>query len=615
MSRHLRPFLAFALTLLFVPAPASASLRGVWDFITNGSVFNSALPSGSEQPALRPGATYSTGGHDVVEQWFAFTTRSRVVGRETSRSIWLGRNQDQAGFKISNILDARRSLLIDPTALVSYTDPAWSPDGRYLAYVQTDAMLSQTSIYVQEYLIGDDMATAATAVGDPILVIAGAPGQSNRNPVWSPAGGAIAYSSLAAGPSQDIWTIAVDPASRTVGDPLRVTFDNAHSETNPSWGPDGRIVYVSNRYGPTQLEIVDISDGSVVLAELNFTSISHRNPSWAPDGASIYYEAPQDEKSDLNPDIWRLDLATQSKCDIYLDSRGDADPDVSHYTNTTIDGIPYNLFLMSSQAAGFGVCVWRGSAVSCAPALPIGVDISPTTLNLGGQGKNLTVTVTMPPESRAAGYRAIVDKSDHGKGIPDGVEGVKNRNTILVSPTFLGMSAPTSEINGSPYAAIDNVSKGGEEAFQMNMERKAIEAYLVGLGLVDRKVECRVTAYSALRGRQFVGYAYLRLASNTTSGQTALLQQNAPNPFNPMTSIRFSLAKPGQVTVRVFNVRGELVATVARGYYDEGAHEATWNGTSSRGKVASGVYFARADAVDETGAEISSNVIKMVLAE
>jgi hypothetical protein len=222
----------------------------------------------------------------------------------------------------------------------------------------------------------------------------------------------------------------------------------------------------------------------------------------------------------------------------------------------------------------------------------------------------------MPPETRAAGYRALVDVFDHGKGIPPGVEGVKNRNTILVSPTFLGLSAPTSAINGSPFAAIDNLSsKSGEEAFQMNMDRKEVEALLIARGLVDRPVECLITAYSNLRGRQFKGYAYLQLASNTKSGQTALMEQNSPNPFNPRTNIRFSLAKPGEVAVRIFNVHGELVATVARGHYSEGAHEAAWDGSSTRGKVASGVYFARADAVDETGAQVSSNVVKMVLTE
>jgi hypothetical protein len=602
------------LALALVPRPASATLRGVWDFITNGGAFNTGLPHGAQQPALRPGATFSTGGHQTVEQWFAFTTRSTVVGHEGSRSIWLARNQDQIGFRVTDILDARRPLLRDPTALISYNDPAWSPDGRYLAYVETDAGATRTSIYVQEYLLGNDAATASTAVGEPLLVVPHTFGRLTLSPAWNAAGDAIAFSS-AAGGTRDIWVVSIDAPSRTVGTPVRVTFDNLRSETEPSWGPGGRIVYATNKFGPIALEIVNIDDGTFTMAETNFIPISHRNPSFSPDGAAIYYEAAEDENPDLNPNIWRLDLANQTKCEIFLDTYGDSDPDVSRITNTTTDGIPYHTFLMSSQAAGFGICIWRGSAVACAPELPLGVRITPSVLNRDSNGNNITVTVTMPPEVRALGYRAYVDVFDHGKGIPAGFEGIKNRTTILASPTFLGMTAPISAINGSPIASIDNVGKAGEEAFQMNMDRKAVEAHLVGLGLVDQDVECRVTAYSNLKGRQFVGYGYFRLSSATKSGQTARLEQNSPNPFNPRTNIRFSLAKAGRVAVRVFDAHGGLVATVAQGHYPSGSHQVAWDGHSARGRVASGIYFARADALEEDGAIVSSNVVKMVMAK
>jgi hypothetical protein len=600
---------------LFFATPAAATLRGVWDYITNGTAFNAGLPNGCEQPALRPGVTFSTGGHSTVETWFAFTTRSGVIGRETARSIWIARNQDQIGFRVTDILQARRPLVLDPTAGVSYADPAWSPNGRYLAYVKTDAFLSRTAIYVQEFRLGDDIATAATPVGAPLLVVPADPSVMNRNPAWSPEGDALAYTSTAAGPSQDIWTIPVDPASRAVGTPVRATLDDARAESNPSWGPGNRIVYITNRYGRGVLEIVDLDDHGTRLAETNFSDVSHRNPSFAPDGDHIYYEAAEDEDPDRNPDIWVLDLATQSKCDIHLDASGDADPDVSRLTNFTAEGLPYHLFLTTSQAGAFGVCVWRGSAVGCLPPLPIGVAINPATLNPGSQGKSVVVTVTMPPETRALGYRARVDVPDHGAGIPAGFEGVKNRNTILGSPTFLGLTAPTSDINGSPYAAVDNGSKRGEEYFQINMDRKEVEARLVALGLVDQFVPCRVTAYSNLKGRQFTGYGYVKIASNNKSGQVVRVQQNAPNPFNPSTRIPFSLARAGEATVRIYDVRGACVATVARGYFEAGSHVAVWNGATARGRAPSGVYFAKAAATGAGGEEVAGDVVKMVLAK
>ena len=608
------------LPLLFLspclaPAPAQAALRGAWDYVTNGSAFNLGLLNGCEQPALRGGVIEPTGGHDHVEYWFAFSTRSTVVGRETSRSIWLGRNRDQIGFRVADIFDARRPLLRDATGQISYTDPTWSPDGRFLAYVKTDHVITQAAIYLQEFGNSTLSAEAATPIGAPILVAASTIGIQHRHPAWNPTGDAIAFTSNAAGPSLDIWTVPFDAASKAVGTATRATTDDARSEANPSWGPGNQIVYVTNRYGPSVLEIVDLDDSSVRLADPNFREVSHRNPSWSPDGASIYYDAPQDEDPGANSDIWKLDLATGSKCDLYLDTRGDADPDVSRLTNATADGMPYNLFLMSSQAAAFGVTIWRGSAVGCAPALPIGVEVSPATLNLGSRGRTLQVIVTMPPETRALGYVAQVDVAEHGGGIPAGYEGVKNRTTIIGSPTFLGMTPPESDILGSIYGTVSNFKKSGEYGFSMKVDRAAIEARLIALGLVDQQVPCQVTAYSAVTGRQFSGYAYLRLASNGADAQAVRLMQNAPNPFNPVTRIRYAVARPGNVSVRVYSARGELVRTIASGYRAPGWHEATWDGSSRRGKAPSGVYFAKAVTRDATGVATTADVVKMVLAK
>jgi len=64
---------------------------------------------------------------------------------------------------------------------------------------------------------------------------------------------------------------------------------------------------------------------------------------------------------------------------------------------------------------------------------------------------------------------------------------------------------------------------------------------------------------------------------------------NYPNPFNPRTTISFSLPVASQVTLDVYNVMGQKVATVADGFYEAGVHACTWDGRN----VASGVYFYR----------------------
>ncbi|MCH9032435.1 MAG: carboxypeptidase regulatory-like domain-containing protein, partial [candidate division Zixibacteria bacterium] len=79
------------------------------------------------------------------------------------------------------------------------------------------------------------------------------------------------------------------------------------------------------------------------------------------------------------------------------------------------------------------------------------------------------------------------------------------------------------------------------------------------------------------------------------------LAQNYPNPFNPSTRIKFSLPSSGQVTLDIFNILGEKVATLADGFYEAGENEVIWDARSASGaKVASGIYFYRLRAGGRT---------------
>jgi hypothetical protein len=72
------------------------------------------------------------------------------------------------------------------------------------------------------------------------------------------------------------------------------------------------------------------------------------------------------------------------------------------------------------------------------------------------------------------------------------------------------------------------------------------------------------------------------------------LGANYPNPFNPSTTIPFTLARDGRVTLRVYDVAGRVVATLVDGARAAGPHTAQWDGRTGAGApVSSGVYFAR----------------------
>jgi hypothetical protein len=70
------------------------------------------------------------------------------------------------------------------------------------------------------------------------------------------------------------------------------------------------------------------------------------------------------------------------------------------------------------------------------------------------------------------------------------------------------------------------------------------------------------------------------------------LFQNAPNPFNPSTTIRYSVSQRGPVTLDIFSVGGARVRTLVSRPHDPGVYDVRWNGTDDSGRpVASGVYF------------------------
>jgi hypothetical protein len=78
------------------------------------------------------------------------------------------------------------------------------------------------------------------------------------------------------------------------------------------------------------------------------------------------------------------------------------------------------------------------------------------------------------------------------------------------------------------------------------------------------------------------------------------LHQNFPNPFNPGTTIRFSLQRASRVRVDVFSSDGRLVRTLLSQELPPGAYDIPWNGRDASGNpISSGVYFCRLQSGEE----------------
>ena len=90
------------------------------------------------------------------------------------------------------------------------------------------------------------------------------------------------------------------------------------------------------------------------------------------------------------------------------------------------------------------------------------------------------------------------------------------------------------------------------------------------------------------------------VGSDTPELDKNSLAQNVPNPFNPTTTIKYQVKESGLVSLRIYNVAGQLVKTLVDGQRNAGQiYEANWNGLNDSGQpVSSGVYFYKLAATN-----------------
>jgi hypothetical protein len=88
------------------------------------------------------------------------------------------------------------------------------------------------------------------------------------------------------------------------------------------------------------------------------------------------------------------------------------------------------------------------------------------------------------------------------------------------------------------------------------------------------------------------GIIYLSVDDDFSVPGKYSLSQNYPNPFNPVTTIKYSLPRQVKHTLKVYNLRGQLVATLLNDVRPAGVYSITWNASN----YASGLYFLRLDA-------------------
>lgn len=94
-------------------------------------------------------------------------------------------------------------------------------------------------------------------------------------------------------------------------------------------------------------------------------------------------------------------------------------------------------------------------------------------------------------------------------------------------------------------------------------------------------------------------HIYIKAYYETTDKITLeySLSQNYPNPFNPVTTIKYTLKYDTKVTLKIYNILGQLVKEIVDRFESKGLKKVLWDGTNNKGnQVSTGLYFYKLTA-------------------
>ncbi len=182
----------------------------------------------------------------------------------------------------------------------------------------------------------------------------------------------------------------------------------------------------------------------------------------------------------------------------------------------------------------------------------------------------------------------------------DYVNGICGDGDDLPDSTFMSFYFPPSVLsalgsNGTNRTAADLLAMANQALAGTTFPGVSLADIVAAIDAINKGFD---------EARFFSGYYVTpppKAASADVLPTGFELHQNHPNPFNPVTTITYTLPERSTVYLAVYNSLGEEVAVLVNGEMPSGTHGVTWNAGMALGNIATGVFTYRIHATSEDG--------------
>lgn len=167
----------------------------------------------------------------------------------------------------------------------------------------------------------------------------------------------------------------------------------------------------------------------------------------------------------------------------------------------------------------------------------------------------------------------------------------------LTPPEIISLQAnQVNVVDFSPYITGNGTVLTADDSPNISI---SIDGYDVSFQPANNWTGTETALFTLIGLCSFQDSAFVQLSVEESNSQSIEIEpleiiSNYPNPFNPETTISFTLPQTGAVDLGIYNIKGNRVKTLLAGDIVKGKHSVVWSGDNDMGnKVSSGIYYYR----------------------